>query len=430
MDATSIAIITLGLLVFIAHGLEDVFTRTKIPDVLILLFIGLLLGPVAGLVTPEHLGKVGPVFTTLTLVVLLFESGLGLDLKVLRKSLIGATGLTIWSFLATLAVIAPIAYGFFGFNWLQSFTLAAAIGGTSSALVIPLVKRLALGEKTKTMLTLEAALSDVLAIIVVLALVSAMQGGALHYGHLFGTIFTTFVIAAIIGGLAGAFWSFALNMLHGLKKSIFTTPAFVLVVYGIAETLGFSGAIAALMMGITLGNIKTMPPYFLRKRRDLFASPNATELAVFEEVAFLLKTFFFVYVGISIQLSGSLVWAGLSITLALFLLRIPVIHASFIPSSSFNRFEASISGALNPKGLAAAVAASIPLQHGLEKGLELKLIVFSVILFTMLVASLLIFLIERGWFGAIGGMLYGRYKQEPGAQKLGIETAKPSELGF
>jgi len=59
MDATTIAVITLGLLVFIAHGLEDVFARTRIPDVLILLFIGLLLGPIAGLVTPEHMARSG-----------------------------------------------------------------------------------------------------------------------------------------------------------------------------------------------------------------------------------------------------------------------------------------------------------------------------------------------------------------------------------
>ncbi|MDR1841874.1 MAG: cation:proton antiporter [Holophagales bacterium] len=422
MDATTIAVITLGLLVFIAHGLEDVFARTRIPDVLILLFIGLLLGPIAGLVTPEHMGKVGPVFTTLTLIVILFEGGLGLDLKVLGKSLAGATGLTIWSFLATLAVVAPLAHLFLGFNWLQAFVLAAAVGGTSTALVIPLVRRLALSEKTKTMLTLESAISDVLTIVVVLALVSAMYGGELKVGQIFGGIFTSFVFAAFIGCLAGAFWSLALHWLHGLKKSIFTTPAFVLVVYGIVEFLGFRGAIAALMMGITLGNIKSLPPNILGSRRELLTSPTKTELAVFEEIAFLLKTFFFVYVGISIMLSWHLIWAGLGITVALFLLRIPVIHASFIPGSSFSRFEATTAGALNPKGLAAAVAASIPLQYGLEKGLELhmleketelKMVVFAIIMLSTLAASTLIFLIERGWFNVIGKILYGRYMSRP-----------------
>jgi NhaP-type Na+/H+ or K+/H+ antiporter len=411
--STTIAIITIGLLVFIAHGLEDVFARTKIPDVLILLFIGLLLGPVTGLTTPESFGKAGPVFTTLILIVILFEGGLGLDLKVLGKSLVGATGLTVWNFVLTMAVVAPITKVFLGFNWLQACTLAATVGGTSSAVVIPVLKRLKLGEKAKTVLMLESALSDVLVIVVTLALVGAQTGNDFRIGRIFGEMFNSFLIAAVIGALTGVFWSLTLHWLHGLKNSIFTTPAFVLVVYGLTEWLGFSGAIAALMMGITIGNIKELPPYFLKKRRELLTSPSETELAVFGEVAFLLKTFFFVYVGISIQMSDSfLVVAGLGTTLALFILRVPVVHASLIPSASFSRFDASVSGAMNTKGLAAAVAASIPFQRGLDMGEEIKQVAFAIVLFTILAASLLVFLIEHGWFNVLGNVLYRRYKIE------------------
>ena len=445
MDMTFIAVITLGLLVFIAHVLEGLFARTKIPDVLILLFIGIFLGPITGLVTPEHLGKVAPVFTTLTLIIILFEGGLGLNLKTLGKSLVGATGLTVWSFFATLAVLAPLCHTFLGMNWLQSFTLATTVAGTSSAMVIPVVKRLALGEKTKTILTLESALSDVLTLVVVLALVEAQVNGSFSINQIFSGVFTSFLIAAVIGGLAGMCWSLALHWLHsrGLKKSIFTTPAFVMVIYGLVGSLGFSGVIAALMVGITLGNIQALPPAFLRKRRDLLESPNETEVAVFEEVAFLLKTLFFVYVGTSIQFtSPSIILISLIITAALFLLRIPVIRISLIPRSAFSRFEASISGAMNPKGLAAAVAALIPLQtfqeilkrkdlspeelllaqNGLLAGQKIQETVFIVILFTIVVSSMLFFLIERGWFKRVAKVLYHGYPD-------GSEGNKETETG-
>jgi NhaP-type Na+/H+ or K+/H+ antiporter len=368
------------------------------------------------------LGKVAPVFTTLTLIIILFEGGLGLDLKVLSKSLVGATGLTAWSFLATLAVIAPLSNALLGMDWLQSFTLATAIAGTSSAMVIPVVKRLALGEKTKTILTLESAISDVLTLVVVLALVEAQANGNFSINQIFSGIFTSFLLAAVIGGLAGMCWSLALHWLHsrGLKKSIFTTPAFVLVIYGLVGSMGFSGVIAALMVGITLGNIRALPPAFLKKRRDLLDSPNETELAVFEEVAFLLKTLFFVYVGTSIQFtSTSVIFVGLVVTAALFLLRIPVIRVSLIPRSSFTRFEAAISGAMNPKGLAAAVAASIPLHREIMLGKEdlfagqkIQSTVFTVILFSIVVASVLFFIIERGWFNRMARALYGSYPDE------------------
>jgi NhaP-type Na+/H+ or K+/H+ antiporter len=291
--------------------------------------------------------------------------------------------------------------------------LGATLGGINTALVIPIVKRLALKENTKTMLTLESALSDVTVIVVALGLIEAHTVEKFDLGHLFGGMFASFAVAAVIGGLAGTFWAFAMKWLHGLKKSIFTTPAFVLVIFGVVEYMGFSGAIAALMIGVTLGNIKALPPYFLRKYRDRLASPNDTELAVFEEVAFLLKTFFFVYIGISIQVTNPVITlAGLSIAVALFFVRIPVVHASFFPSRSFSRFEASLTGALNPKGLSAAVVASIPLQRGLEKASEMQLVVFSVVLFSTFIASLLVFLIERGWFGGVSKILYGRFPVE------------------
>jgi len=415
MDAaTTAAVIAIGLLVFVAHGLEDVFARTKIPDVLILLFIGLLLGPATGLVRPDALGKVGPVFTTLTLVVILFEGSLGLDLKVLWNSLLGATSLTVWNFVGTLAVLAPAAKALLGFDWLQSFTLAATLGGTSAAVAIPVARRIRLGEKAKTILTLESVLSDVLVIVVTLALVAAqMGGGEFRVGRLFGEMLNSFLTAAVLGCLTGVFWSLALHWLHGLKNSIFTTPAFVLVVYGITEWMGFSGAIAALLMGITLGNIRQMPPHFLKGRRNLLTDLSDTECAVFGEVAFLLKTFFFVYVGISIQFSDPpLVLAGLCIAFALFLVRVPVVHASLVPGASFSRFEAVMSSAMNAKGLAAAVAASIPFQMGLPMGREIMLVAFAVVLFTILTASVLVFLIERGWFGAPARVLYWRYRAD------------------
>jgi NhaP-type Na+/H+ or K+/H+ antiporter len=231
-------------------------------------------------------------------------------------------------------------------------------------------------------------------------------------GKLFGDMFNSFLVAALLGCLAAVALSLALAWQAGLINSIVNTPAFVLVVYGVTEWLGYSGAIAALLMGITLGNIKRMPPLFLKSRRHMLTDLSNTERAVFGEVAFLLKTFFFVYVGITIQFRDpTLVLAGLCIALALFVLRVPVVHASLIPSSSFSRFDAVASGAMNPKGLAAAVAASIPFQMGLPMGREIMLVAFAVVLFTILASSVLVFLTGRGWFDLPGRMLYWRFKE-------------------
>lgn len=416
-------VIVLGLMVFLAHALEEVFDRTKIPDVLLLLGLGLVLGPATGLVRPEHLGAVGPVFTTVTLVVILFEGGLGLNLKVVARSLIGASGLTLWSFLACLATVAPLARALLGFSWIQSATLAAILGGTSSAVVIPLVRRLRTSEQASAVLALESALSDVLVIVVSLGLIEAQARGELHLGQMFGGMAASFVLAGLCGGAAGLVWSLLLNQIRALRNSIFTTPAFVFVVYGLVELLGLSGAIAALVLGITLGNVDTLPLGFLRRSPETLASLSETDREVFAEVVFLLKTFLFVFVGLSIQLSQTvLAAAGLAITGLLFAVRVPVVHASLSPSRT-SRFEAAAAGAMTPKGLAAAVVASVPLQMGLPNGLELKLVVFAVVLFSILATAVLVFLLERGAFTGAARRLYGRFPEDPPREAGGSPPA-------
>jgi NhaP-type Na+/H+ or K+/H+ antiporter len=405
-------VILLGLMVFLAHALEDLFARTKVPDVLLLLALGLLLGPVSGLAKPEDLGAVGPVFTTLTLVVILFEGGLGLDLRLLVRSLGGATGLTLWSFVLTLAALMPLGRLLLGLTWLQAATFAACLAGTSSAVVIPVVQRLRITEGTRTVLALESALSDVLVIVSALGLMAAQAQGELRIGALLGSMVASFVLAALLGLGAGLAWSLLLNRMRSLRNSLFTTPAFLFVVYGLVELLGYSGAIAALVMGVTLGNLDALPLGWLRRSPETLSSLGAMDREVLSEVVFLMKTFLFVLVGLSIQLrSAPLVLAGLAVTAALLVLRIPAVHLS-LPRTT-PRFDAALCGAMNPKGLAAAVVASVPLQMGLPGGREIQLAVYAVVLFSILAASLMILLLERGWFGGPARLLYGRFPGTP-----------------
>lgn len=417
-------VILVGLMVFLAHVLEDVFAKTKVPDVLLLLALGLVLGPVSNLVRPEHFGSVGPVFTTLTLLIILFEGGLGLDIRTLGHSLRGATGLTLLHFLATLAVTAPVARMCFGFSWITAFTLGAILGGTSSAVVIPTVQRLTLDESIKVVLALESAFSDVLVIVVALGLIHAQTAGSLDFGNLLGGIIASFCLATALGVIAGIIWSMALNRIHGLQRSIFTTPAYVLVVYGLVELLGYSGAIAALALGVTLGNIDALPLKMLRRTPETLASLNATERQVFSEIVFLLKTFFFVFIGLSLRFTSLwLLLGGMALTLALFAVRIPVVHIGLSPRT-VSRFSAATSGAMAPRGLAAAVVASIPAQMGLPGGETIQLVTYAVVLFSILTASVQVFLLERNWLKRINARLYWRYPEVQERQRHSVDSTE------
>ena len=50
-------ILVVGFLMFVAHALTGLFSRTRVPDVLLLTLIGLLLGPIFHLVGPQSFGR-------------------------------------------------------------------------------------------------------------------------------------------------------------------------------------------------------------------------------------------------------------------------------------------------------------------------------------------------------------------------------------
>ena len=72
-----------------------------------------------------------------------------------------------------------------GISWLGSIFIGSIIGGTSSAVVIPMVKQLKLSAKSQTILFLESTLSDVLCLVVGLAVLEGMKLGAIDVADVF-----------------------------------------------------------------------------------------------------------------------------------------------------------------------------------------------------------------------------------------------------
>lgn len=121
----------IGALIFLAHLFAAIANRTRIVDGVFLIGIGILLGPGFHLVEPADFGKVGPVFTAVALVLILFEGGLELRLDSLRKAIPGTTRLCLISFLSSLVVVALGAHWVGQMEWLPAFTMGAMVAGTS-----------------------------------------------------------------------------------------------------------------------------------------------------------------------------------------------------------------------------------------------------------------------------------------------------------
>ncbi|MBO7276364.1 MAG: cation:proton antiporter [Bacteroidales bacterium] len=389
------ALIFLGILVFSAHLFAMIFSKKKIPDVLLLLVIGVLIGPVFKFVSPSDFGAVGGVFTSITLIVILFEGGTGISIGDLKNSWKPTAMLTFTGFFIAAFVVTLVCVGF-GMTLLNSITLGAILGGTSSAVVIPLAQHLKISNTTKTSLILESAITDVLCIVFALAFIDAANIGThLNVGKIAGSVIASFLLATFLGFASAIAWASLLQKVRQLRNSMFLTPAYLFIVYGLAEVLGYSGAIASLAFGITIANMEYFNFKFLEKyQRNKNLKLNENEKSFIGEISFVLKTFFFVYIGISIPFSDSKsLLIGILITLFLLISRIVI--AKFFSPKDANIFDKSAIALMIPKGLAAAVLASVPEQLGMPSGAEIKYITFSVVLFSILICSIMILLIEK-----------------------------------
>jgi len=196
--------------------------------------------------------------------------------------------------------------------------------------------------------------------------------------------------------VASAFiWSLFLNRIRHVKNTMFTTAACVFVVFGLVELLGFNGPIAALAFGITLGNLKPMPfPFFKRGLRLESGGLTDVEKAFFGEIAFLLKTFFFIYLGVSLEMiSAELMTLAAVFTIIVFLLRI--ISVRLTVGGTAPAKDASFIAVMAPRGLTAIVLAAIVLQQEVIGGELIKNLTYGAVLFSVVLTSLLVLLSDR-----------------------------------
>jgi NhaP-type Na+/H+ or K+/H+ antiporter len=410
----ALTIAVIGLLVFLAHVLTIFFGRTRIPDVLFLIAIGVCLGPVFDVITPAEFGVVGPVFTAITLIIILFEAGITIHLAVLRKTLIRTLILTILSFAGTMGAVGALSYYFTDLSLTMSLMLGAMVGSTSPAIIIPLIRQIKVQKETEAVLSLESAISDALSIIVVFAFLEAFKLGEIKFPSVAIHVVESFAVAIAFGLVCAFGWSIALNRMRNLKNAIFTTPAFVFIIFGVVELLGYSGYVAALSFGITLGNIELANFTFLKKYLPHEPiSLNDTEKIFFSEVVFLLKTFFFVYVGLSFQRVDDtwVLYIGGIITVAIYVLRIFVTRVAL--SKSTHKADASIIAVMIPKGLAAAALASIPLQRGFAEGELVQNLTYAILLFSIILTSLLTFLLSKTKLSTVYGWVFSGFAAAP-----------------
>ncbi len=384
-------IIAISLLFFVGHILGWFFEKTKIPDLLILIGIGYILGPLTGTIQPHHLGQVGAVLSTIALIVILYQGGLNLSSTQLKVAALPALGISIVGFL--LIVLVAFGIGLIFQPWTVSLLMAIGLGSTSSAIVIPMVKFLSIGERTKTILALESAFTDVITIVLFLVFLDAISKNLFSAEKIFIGLGPVTLIAIVIGVLSGILWAFSRKKWNHVTSITFAGESFALLIYGVSEFINLNGAMSVLALGFTLGNLNLLPNFLQQQVSKVPVSFK--DLSLLNELTFLLKTFFFLYLGMLINISSvKIVVIAIGIVLCIFITRFIITHLLF-SKKVFTDLDAISIIAMGPRGLACAVLATLPAERGIEGAEWIQQILFATIPLSILFTAFFVFMCEK-----------------------------------
>ncbi|MFQ5927346.1 MAG: cation:proton antiporter [Terriglobia bacterium] len=297
----------LGGLLVLAFVANQVFRHTRVPDVVVLLAAGLLLGPGLGWVEAAQFEAITQLFGTLAIILILFEGGLELNLRETLAHSPGALVLAVVAYLLSLGLVTLVLWQGLGLSVTTALLGGAVLGCTSSSIVLPVLQQLEVRQPVKITLVLEATLGDVLAVLTVGLLLELAATGEPDPSRFFLGLLFKIAVSLAFAMVAGVLWSRLLPVLSEQRFWHVLTFSVVLLLYAVTEAVGASGFIAALGFGLVLSNVPGIERRLVDTTFGLEApaeEPHLQILTFHSELAFLVRTFFFVLIGVVVKFAA------------------------------------------------------------------------------------------------------------------------------
>ena len=388
---------------------------TRVPDIIVLLLMGVGLGPILHWVDPTHFSFVIRILGMLALILILVEGGLELRLKEAIRYSPGGILLALVGYGCTVGLVACVARLLLHMSWLDSSLLGAVLGSTSASVVLPAIQQIAAPEAVKITLTLEASLGEIIAVLTVGSLVGLegsqpiFQGLITGFGH-------HILVDVSVGVIAGVAWSRLWPLFASQQFGNALNLGMVLGVFSVGRYAGGSGLLAELVFGLTLANMPRTP-HLTRQ--------GARMMAFHSELTFLVRSFFFVLLGIMAQfVSRAYVVPILGILVALVLARYAAVRATRWSIRDVQPADTELLFLMMPRGLITAVLALQVLTARGEVFSFLPSMAFTVVLFTNIFVVVAAVTAKKAGAGVVSQEIPGpiESKLEP-AQSGATETS-------
>jgi len=361
---------------------EAFFKKTGIPDILFLMILGIIIGPVLGIIQPEAVLEIVPYFAAVALIIIMFDGGLNLHIGKVLKTAHFSVILVIVGFAISVGIVAGLAHYGLGWEWIDSILLGSIVGGSSSIIVFSLVQKIHISDDAKSMLGFESALTDIFAVIIAFVLFEAALSGEFSLDLLGITIGKAVLVGLVLGFGVGIPWMFVISKLKNAQHSYMLTIGMVFLLFFLATSFGESGALTALVFGLMLGK-KT---YFSRLLKVKFPE-DTIDNSLHNQVTFLVRAFFFVFVGLLASFAQlEYVIFGVVAAIGIYIGRIIITKSVLV--RGFSKLDKKVTSVMIPRGLAAAVLATFPLSMGLPNAEAYPQIIFFVIFTSVLITTI------------------------------------------
>ena len=357
MDPAIIAFLVAAIIIILGFLGEEFFNRTSIPDSILLLLFGVLLGPVFQLFAHEELLAITPYFAALALIIILFDGGLNMDIREAVKNSPRALILAIIGWILNVLVTAALTKTLLGWRLLDGLLLGSIVGGGSSIIVIALIRKLKVTEKIETVLSLESILTDVLCTVGAFTAINILLSGEVSIQAALGSVGIAFGVGILVGLGFGVAWLIILERIKGKPNAYMLTLAMLFLTYVVATNLNGNGALSALFFGLIIGNSRPIAKQ-LKFRTTISIDNNVRDFH--SQISFLIRSFFFVFTGLLFSFSSYFsVIFGLLLSVTFLGIRFVVVKLAAV-KSELHEYE-NLMTIMFPRGLAAAVLASLPL---------------------------------------------------------------------
>lgn len=384
LNHPNVIIIIASSLLIISYLFGLLAKKTSIPSVLLLIFLGMALsGFLANYgLTGEQMMPLARILGIIGLIMIVLEAAMDLQITKDKYPLIGKSFLAAFVILLiTASAIAGIIVLLFDTTFLVAMLYGAPLSIISSAIIIPSVGNMI--QEKKEFIIYESAFSDIVGIMCFYFALNLLQSDASS-----GMVAMTFVFNLLLSFVVALIASYLI--VYFFKDLVSTSRLFLLVaiifiLYSVSELLNLYPLIIVLGFGMSLANHEAVFKIF----RNTYNPPDEEDpiirikdefQLITSETAFVLRTFFFIVFGMTINIKALL-------SLNVFLISLAIIAAIYL--ARFIILKPLLKGSIMPElALAPRGLLTILLFYTIPTSLAVENFNQGIFLYVILITSL------------------------------------------